>query len=204
MSGMIPNPEKYFGRFIPPKDSLLLELEEEARTEGIPIVGPVVGQLLHLLAGAVRAEKILELGTATGYSTIFLARGCGSRNGTVVTVELDTGMAARARESFQKAGLDRRIRLEVGDALSLMTDMNGPFDMVFMDIDKEAYLEVLPQCHRLLRPGGFLVADNVGFSAANKFNRAIFDDSRWEAVHLLSFLPRHSPEKDGLCLALRL
>jgi len=81
MSDIIDHPETYFRRFLPEREPLLLELEEEAKREDIPIVGPFVGELLHILARVTRAERILELGTATGYSTIFLARAFSSDSG---------------------------------------------------------------------------------------------------------------------------
>ncbi|MBM4274785.1 MAG: hypothetical protein FJ134_10060 [Deltaproteobacteria bacterium] len=81
--------------------------------------------------------------------------------------------------------------------------MAGPFDLIFLDIDKESYLPALTHCHRLLKTGGLLVADNTGFAGAADFNREIFGDSRWRTVHLFSFLPRHSPERDGISLAVK-
>ena len=91
----------------------------------------------------------------------------------------------------------------MGEALKLMAEMSGTFDLVFLDIDKESYLPALSHCRRLLRLGGLLVADNVGFAGAADFNREIFASGPGAAVHLLGFLPRHSPEHDGLALAVR-
>ncbi|MBW1840213.1 MAG: O-methyltransferase [Deltaproteobacteria bacterium] len=204
MSPMIPDPETYFRRFIPPRDALLIELESEAAKEEIPIVGPVVGELLFLLARVTQARRILELGTATGYSTIYLAGAFQNSEGQLVTLEADEGMAKRAQENFQKAGLAHCIDVRVGDALEEMSGMNAPFDFIFMDIDKEHYIHVLDDCRRLLKTGGLLLADNVGFKDAADFNRSIFDDPHWKCVHLHAFLPQHSPEKDGLCLAVRI
>jgi len=203
LSMMIPNLEGYFREFVPTRDATLLALEEEARQEGIPIIGPVVGELLYLLIRATQARQILELGTATGYSAIYLARACEGSGGQVVTLERDKGMARRAQANFQEAGVEHRTEIRVGDALEEMVKMRGPFDFVFMDIDKEGYFDALPHCHRLLRSGGLLVADNVGFQGADNFNRAVADHPEWRTVHLLCLLPFHSPEKDGLCLALR-
>jgi predicted O-methyltransferase YrrM len=73
-----------------------------------------------------------------------------------------------------------------------------------MDIDKEGYLPALSDCFRLLRPGGLLVADNTGFQGAADFNQALLTDRRWRAVNLLTMLPQHSPEKDGLALAVKI
>ena len=204
MSTMIQNPEAYFSRFIPQRSALLIELEKEAQSKDIPIIGPVVGQLLFIMVRAANARKILELGTATGYSAIYLAGACHDHGGRVITLEIDKDMAGRALANFKKAGLEHCVEIIVGDALQNIAAMHDVFDFIFLDIDKADYVHALPHCLRLLRPGGLLVADNVGFKDADDFNQAIAGDTRWRSVHLLSFLPRHSPQKDGLCLALRI
>jgi predicted O-methyltransferase YrrM len=204
MSVLIKNPEKYFKQFIPPRSALLKELEEEAVLEDIPIIGPVVGELLFILAKIVRAERILELGTATGYSAIFLAEAFENLKGQIVTIENDPAMAARAGKNFKRAGFDHQIEIRVGDAIEEMKKIPASFDLIFMDIDKIDYDRALPHCSYLLRKNGLLVADNVGFEDADAFNTAIFSSQEWRTVSLFSFLPLHSPEKDGLCLALRL
>ena len=203
MGAMIADLEAHFRELIPPRDELLLTLEEEARQENIPIVGPVVGELLFILARATQARQILELGTATGYSAIYLARGCEPHNGKVVTLESDPVMATRARDNCVRAGLEERIEVWEGEALVLMDGMTGPFDLIFLDIDKESYLPALTRSQRLLRVGGLLVADNVGYAGAQDFNREIFRRPEWRVAPLLCFLPDHSPERDGLSLAAR-
>ena len=120
MSKMIDQPENYFDELIPARDELLMQLEAEAEEENIPIVGPVVGELLGILAGAVGAANILEIGTATGYSAIYLARGCAPIDGRVVTLESNGAMAERARQNFQKAGLGDRVEVRVADALDTL------------------------------------------------------------------------------------
>jgi len=203
MAAMIADLEGYFRGLIPARDALLMELEEEARRESIPIVGPMVGELLFILARATGAAHILELGTATGYSAIYLGRGCKPAGGRVLTLELDETMASRARANFARAGLGGRVEVRVGDALKLLGAMPGPFDLIFLDIDKESYLPALDHCRRLLRVGGLLVADNVGFAGSADFNQEISRGPEFRTVHLLGFLPEHSPEHDGLCLAVR-
>lgn len=203
MSQMRPNPEDYFREFLPKRDQLLHDLEQEAREEGIPIVGPVVGELLFILARVTGAVKVLELGTATGYSAIYLARGCEPAAGRIISLEMDKAMAARAQRNLEKAGLSHRVEVRPGEALQLMAGLTGLFDFIFMDIDKESYLPALPHCQRLLKIGGLLVTDNVGFAGAAAFNREIFASEDWRTVHLLGFLPHHSPEHDGLSLAVR-
>jgi caffeoyl-CoA O-methyltransferase len=204
MSELIKNPEKYFRRFIPKRSALLKELEEEALREDIPIIGPVVGELLFILARIIRAERILELGTATGYSAIFLAEAFENLKGQIITLENNPAMAARARTNFKRAGFDDQIKIRLGDAIEEMKKIHMPFDLIFMDIDKVDYDTALPYCCDLLRQNGLLVADNVGFEDADPFNTAIFSSNEFRPVSLFSFLPLHSPEKDGLCLALRL
>lgn len=204
MSVLIKHPEEYFRRLIPKRSALLRELEEEAFREDIPIVGPVVGELLFILARIIRAQRILELGTATGYSAIFLAEAFEDLKGRLITLENDAIMASRARKNFKRAGFDDQIEIRVGDAIKEMKTIPGSFDLIFMDIDKVDYETALPYCRELLRQNGLLVADNVGFEDADPFNTAIYRSGEFRPVTLFSFLPLHSPEKDGLCLAIRL
>lgn len=203
MSELVPSPEEYFRKFAPHRDPLLLEIEEEARREEIPIVGPVVGELLHILTWATKAYQILELGTANAYSAIYLARGCEPTGGHLVTVESDPEMAKKARQNLRKAGLTYRTKVLEGDAREKLPALRGPFDLIFMDIDKENYIDMLPDCERLLKIGGLLIVDNTGFIDSGPFNEAIMNHPSWKHVQLFSFLPNHSPEHDGICLALR-
>lgn len=203
MSRIVDQPENYFSRLVRRDDPLLRELEADAHAAKIPIVGPVVGELLFVLSVAMGARAILELGTATGYSAIYLARACALTAGRLTTLEIDPGFAALARKNLERAGFASHATVICGEALSRMSAMEGPLDLIFMDIEKIDYARALGDCHRLLRTGGLLLADNVAFPDADVFNRAIFSDAGWQPVSLLAFLPGHSPEKDGLCLALR-
>ncbi len=203
MSNIVDQPENYFRQFIPTREDLLVELEAEAEREDIPIAGPFVGELLYILASATKSSRILELGTATGYSTIYLARACQMYNGQVLTLENNNIMAERAQQNFQKVGVANLIEIRVGDAAETLPQLKKEFDFIFMDIEKEDYIRVLPDCERLLVRGGLLVADNVGFKDADTFNRAIFQNPAWRSVSLFSFFPLHSPENDALGLALR-
>jgi predicted O-methyltransferase YrrM len=203
MSNIIDNPEDYFRKLIPFRDDLLIKLEAEAEKENIPIVGPTMGELLYILAAATKAKRILELGTATGYSAIYLARGCEPVNGAVVTFETDRGMAAKALQNFRQAGVSDRIDIRMANAVEVLPQMQETFDFIFLDIEKPDYINVLPDCQRLLIRGGLLVADNVGFKDADEFNHTISGQDGWKSIPLFSFLPQHSPEYDAVCLALR-
>jgi len=204
MTQSIDHPEEYFRKLIYPRDELLLKLEAEAGRENIPIIGPVVGELLYVLTKVTGAGQILELGTATGYSAIFLARGCEAVGGKVITLENEPSMAERAQENIRAAGVEKNVEIVLVDALAAIAEMNRRFDLAFIDIEKEDYIRALPHLYRLLRPGGLLVADNVSYKGADTFNRAIIADPRWRSVNLYAFLPLHSPEKDAVCLAVRL
>lgn len=203
MSKIVDNPEDYFRKLAPLRDELMMELEAQAEKENIPIVGPVMGELLYILTAATRAKKILELGTATGYSAIHLAKGCEAADGTVVTLETNSEMAARARKNFQQAGVSDRVEIHVANALEVLPQLQGQFDMIFLDIEKHNYIKLLPDCQRLLKMGGLLVADNVGFKDAGAFNQTIAKDDAWKSVPVFAFLPLHSPEHDAFCLAIR-
>lgn len=203
MSAIVKHPERYFRQFVPSRDPLLVKLEKDAQRNSIPIVGPVVGELLYILARATAAKNILELGTASGYSAIFLASACKNLNGRVITLEQDPAMAEKALENFKTAGLEQLIEIRICDALQEISEMTASFDFIFMDIEKKDYTRALPHCQKLLKKGGLLVADNVGFKDADEFNQVIAHHPAWRMVSLFSFLPLHSPENDGICLALR-
>jgi predicted O-methyltransferase YrrM len=203
MSKIVDNPEDYFRKLVPQRDELMIELEEQAEKENIPIVGPVMGELLGILATLSGARRILELGTATGYSAIYLAKGCEAVDGIVVTLETNSEMAARAQQNFQQAGVSDRVEIHVASALEVMPQLQESFDLIFLDIEKQDYIKLLPHCHRLLNKSGLLVADNVGFKDADEFNQAIAENDKWKSVPVFAFLPLHSPEHDAFCLALR-
>src|SRR3989454_6423540 len=144
-------------------DAALQAVEEQGRDEDWPIVGPAEGSLLHVLARSIGARRVLELGTAIGYSGTWLARALPA-DGELVTVEWNPETAEIARKNFEKTGVAKRVRLQVGSATEIVPSLKGSFDLVFNDIDKAHYVEVLPACIAKLRVGGLLVTDNVLWS----------------------------------------
>lgn len=128
MADMIDSPQTYFAQLVPPRDPLLVSLENEATKENIPVVGPVVGEWLYLLARIGNARKIPEPGTATGYSSIFPGRACRINQGHVLTLEFDPGLARRARKNIKHAGLKDTVEVLTGDALTEMEKMDSRFD----------------------------------------------------------------------------
>jgi predicted O-methyltransferase YrrM len=152
--------DRYLGALSRCDDPVLVEMERLAAERSFPIVGRQVGRLLELLALATRATRVLELGSGFGYSAYWFARAVGPA-GEVVLTERSPERAAEARDFLGRAGLARQVRVEVGDALEIAGRVDGPFDIVFNDIDKERYPEVPATIASKLRPGGLLVSDNM-------------------------------------------
>jgi predicted O-methyltransferase YrrM len=139
---------------------LLQEIAEEGGREHLPIVDPQTGALLHALALCLNATRILEIGTAIGYSTLWMASAV-PEDAMIITLERDARRAARAREHFDRAGCGRRVSVMVGDAGRYLHKIAGPFDLIFQDGDKTQYEAMLPRLAALLRRGGVLVTDNT-------------------------------------------
>ncbi len=138
-------------------------LEDIARTgvaEDLPLIDAEVGALLRVLATAIGAKRILEIGTAVGYSGIWLA-GALPADGMLVTMEMDEERARRARQNFARARLAERVSVIVGDAKIMIAKVSGPFDLIYQDGAKNLYTPLLDRLVALLRPGGLLVTDNV-------------------------------------------
>jgi caffeoyl-CoA O-methyltransferase len=203
MSVMVENPHVYFSQWIADRPKLLREMESEAADQGIPIVGPVVGRLLYLLARLSNANRILELGTATGYSAIHMGEAIRARAGRITSLEIESGMAKRARQNITRAGLDAIIEVRREDAMRALKTFDRRVDMVFMDVEKQDYVKLLPALTKIVKSNGLLVADNTGFKDADRFNQAIHENTKWDSVNLWAFLPSHSPTQDGLCIAVR-
>jgi predicted O-methyltransferase YrrM len=125
-------------------------------------VPPELGRLLGILVQATGARRVLEIGTLGGYSAIHLARALPA-DGRLISLELDERHAQVARENLSHAGLADRAEVRVGAALDLLPALTAaaPFDLAFIDADKESYPAYLEWCVRLVRPGGMIVADNV-------------------------------------------
>jgi len=135
-------------------------IDREGRAEGLPLVYPETGALLHSLARSCGARRILEIGTAIGYSTLWLATALPP-DGALITMEYDAARAARARDHFSVAGYAGQVNVIVGDATRFLHKVAGPFDLIFQDSDKKLYEPMLDRLVALLRPGGLLVADNI-------------------------------------------
>jgi caffeoyl-CoA O-methyltransferase len=205
--------ENYLYAMLPPRDEVLTAMEQQAVERRIPIVGPVVGRLFHLLAQMVEAKTVFELGSAIGYSTIWWARAVGE-GGRVHYTDGSAQNAQEAKGYFERAGVSELIQVHVGDALEVLSEQKQQFDIVFSDIDKEDYPRALRLSKNFVRRGGLFVADNVLWSgrvvyaAGNpdvqtepqhhtkqivEFNKMLYDSPEFETVIL--------PVRDGVAVA---
>jgi predicted O-methyltransferase YrrM len=151
---------RYLRDTIPKSEGQLLEMEQYAKQNEVPISQPESIRMIEVLLKMMRAEKILEIGSAIGYSAIRMSK---ATNAEVVTVELSDEMADIAEANFKKAGLSEKIRLIRGDGRQVLEEMAGEelFDVIFVDAAKGQYMEIFDDCTRLLKKGGVLISDNI-------------------------------------------
>lgn len=152
--------ERYLSGLNRAHDSVLDAIAHDGAAQDLPLVDAEVGALLQVLASAVGATRILEIGTCIGYSGIWLARALPA-NGMLITMEMNDERARIAKANFAKAGVSDRVSVMVGDAQLKIVKVAGPFDLIFQDGAKPLYNTLLEPLVRLLRPGGLLVTDNV-------------------------------------------
>lgn len=135
------------------------------------------GEFFSILLRAIRAKHVLEVGTSVGYSTIWLADAVG-KSGRVLTIEMDPSKIERAKVNFRHAGVEKRIEVKQGVALDVLRKLNGRFDFVLLDVDKENIIEYFDLVFPLVRDGGIIAADNMLFpppyrSAMKKYARYV-------------------------------
>lgn len=192
----------------------LEELEKQAHIDYVPVIKRETQGLLKFLLASKKPEKILEVGTAIGFSAIFMQE-YNPADCTITTIEKFEKRIPIARENFQKAGMQEKISLLEGDALEVMKGLDESYDMIFMDAAKGQYINFLPEVMRLLKVGGLLVSDNVlqdGDIVESKFavvrrNRTIYKRMReylYELKHREDLETVILPIGDGVTLSTRL
>jgi caffeoyl-CoA O-methyltransferase len=210
-----PKLSAYAERVFKPEDPVLAEIRERSTREGLPEiqVGRMDGLLLELLARASGAKKAVEIGTLGGYSGVCLLRGMGS-SGVLHTCELSEHHAQVARRSFELAGVASQAKILVGPALKTLSSLESqaPFDLCFIDADKESYPAYLDWAASHLRVGGTVLADNTfawnriadpptgegaeGVRALQAFNQTLAQSPRFRATIL--------PTSEGLTVGVKL
>jgi predicted O-methyltransferase YrrM len=186
--------ERYAAELTTPSPELFERLAEETRaTQSLPqmMVGPVEAEFLRFMVFMQKPSLVLELGTFTGWSSIAMASALPQR-GKVITCDVNPDTTAIARRYAEEAGVADRIQYLLGPALDTVDDLDGPFDFVFIDADKPAYVEYYEALLPKLADGGVILADNTLFGvwedetgkAVDRFNRHVRDDDRVEQVLL--------------------
>jgi caffeoyl-CoA O-methyltransferase len=200
----------YLDGLVPRRPPRLAELEAEAQRTDFPIIGPATGHLCYLLTRLTGARQVFELGSGFGYSTAWFARAVKENGGgTVHHVVWDEDLSRAARENLAALGLADVVRFHVGEAVAMLTDAAGPFDIIFNDIDKHDYPKALDVIASKLKAGGLLLADNLLWSGRifdgrdrskdtrgiRGFTRRVQADPRWISSVI--------PIRDGLLVAYR-
>jgi len=153
----------YLTRLLPKREGALAEIEEHARKNGVPIVDPEVGLFLYQAACLIGAKRCLEVGTATGYSGIHLAKAL-PQDGKLVTIDVDPERISQARVNFKKEGLLDKVEFLKGPAIKMISKIGGTFDLIFLDAIKEEYRRYVELALPKLRKGGVLICDNLLWS----------------------------------------
>lgn len=197
-------------RIVGDRPAVMLEMEARAKETGFPIIGPAAGHFCYQMARLTGARRIYELGSGYGYSTAWFARAVRENGGGEVHhVVWDEALSLDARAYIDRLGYGDIVRFAVREAVDSLREADGPFDLIFNDIDKKAYPESLPVIREKLRPGGVLITDNVLWSGR------IFDTAdrspETEAIRTLTKQVTTSPDwiasivpiRDGLLVAIK-
>ena len=201
--------EEYAEKFTSEETDLMKRLRHEtqqSREDAQMLVGPLEGAFLRILIEMTQAKQILEIGTYTGYSALWMAAGLPD-DGLLTTLDLDEDTNATANRYWKESPNGSKIKSILGDARQTLPKLSGPFDLIFLDADKENYIEYWAHCKRLVRPGGLIVVDNVLWSG-----KALAPDS--ELAHAIADFNDHIREdndtlrvmltvRDGMLLAVR-
>jgi predicted O-methyltransferase YrrM len=185
-------------------------MEQYARDHSFPIIGPTVGNLCYLIARLVGASRVFEMGSGYGYSTAWFARAVQENGGGVVHhVVWDNDLSLRARKHLTSLGYNGIMEYTVGEAVQVLRNETGPFDLIFNDIDKHAYPESLDVIEQKLRPGGVLIVDNM-FLGGQIFDEADHS-ARVEGVRTMTTRVAKNPDwissiipiRDGVLVGFR-
>jgi caffeoyl-CoA O-methyltransferase len=202
MGGIIePRTERYVNSLLPARDRVQREQERYAASHKVPIIGPACGRLLYQLARLIKAQRVFEMGSAIGYSTLWLARAVGAR-GTVFYTDGDPANAKRAEEYLRRGRLLDRVRVLVGDAIHLLDSTDGEFDLIFNDVNKDQYPQVFRKAVPRVRVGGLFITDNVLWSGRVTRTPAA-NDAQTPAIQKFNHLVTRSPKLFTTIIPLR-
>jgi len=201
---------RYLDELVPPRPTEMVGMEAHAREARFPIVGPAAGQFCYLLARMTGARRVFELGSGYGYSTAWFARAVKENGGgKVFHVVWDEGLSRRARRHLRALDLDDVVAYRVGEAVQILRETAGVFDLIFNDIDKPAYPASFSVIAEKLRPGGVLIVDNMLWHGRifDRTDRTAATEGVRELTRLLTTDPTWQtslvPIRDGLLIAFR-
>lgn len=189
------------------------EIEKQAIADQVPIIRKEMGNLLKVLLALKQPSRILEVGTAVGYSSILMSENMPDHC-SITTIEKYEKRIPVAKENFKKAGKEDVITLLEGDALEIMTGLEAGFDFIFMDAAKGQYINFLPEVMRLLAPGGLLISDNVlqegdivesryGVVRRNRTIHARMREYMYTITHMDDLITSVVPIGDGITLSVK-
>ena len=200
--------QEYITSLVPPREPELKKMEDIAEKNDFPIIGPACGYYCYQLARMSNAKSIFELGSGYGYSTAWFAKAVKENGGGVVHHTVwDEDLSKQAKEHLSALGLADLVQFHNAEAVATLRQTQGPFDIIFNDIDKEGYPDSLPVIKEKLRHGGILVIDNMIWSgrvydannheknteAIRRFTRDVTSDLDW----IVSLIPA----RDGMIVA---
>ena len=207
MSNLLPELDAYLKRVVPASGAVLQKMERRARRLGFPIIGPLGGRLLYQQAKMVGARRVFELGSGYGYSALWFALAAG-RAGEIHLTDYDERNLELAKKYFSEAKLKSSFVYHQGDALECFRATRGKFDVIYNDIDKESYPDVVRYAVPRLRRGGLLISDNLIWNG-KVFGRARDAETRAIREHtkLIYEHPRLVttiiPIRDGIAVSLK-
>lgn len=171
MAGILyPAQIKYLRQFKKEEDPLMLEMEQYAEEHDVPILSWNAAAFLEQVVLLHNPKRVLEIGTAIAYSTVRIAKNLKKKS-VIHTIEMSEDNAAIAKENIEKSGLENKIELKVGNALTIMPQLQKKYDLIFLDADKEDYKRLFDYSMILLKKGGIIFIDNLlwhGFAATGK------------------------------------
>lgn len=182
-----PHINRFLAGILKQSDLLLTEMEEHASKDHIPIIQPESAQFLKVLCTIAKPKRVLEIGTAIGYSAIILAQSM-DKCGVIDTIEINEDMIEIAIGYIKRAGFEEKIRVLHGDAAEVLQCLNTPYDFIFLDAAKGQYLDLLPSCLRLLKTGGVFITDNVLYRGMVSKDGTVEHKHRTIAVKLKEYL----------------
>ena len=194
-------------------DKLLNEMKTYAIQNKVPIILDDTANLLDVLLRLVKPKNILEIGTAIGYSAIKMAQTLRD-GGRIDTIEINPDMVDKAWENIEAAGLKKIVRILEGDAVEVLPNLNGEYDVIFVDAAKSKYVEFLPHCIRLVRENGVIISDNVLYKGMTKGAEVVRHKQRTAVIQLRKYLKNleeHTqlkttliPIGDGLAISIKI